>query len=222
MLDDDADLMAAFPVLGRLDEAAVALMRRAARAVRVPAGTTLFRPGEPCGAYVMVLEGSVRVQMVAETGREIVLYRVRRGETCVITTSCLMAGEDYAAEGVAETDVRAVMVPTGSFRDLMDRAPAFRDFVFASFGSRVTELMLLIQEVAFRRLDVRLARFLLDRREPSGAIPLTHHQIAVELGTAREVVSRLLKEFAGAGLVELGRAQVSVDDPRGLENLGAR
>jgi CRP/FNR family transcriptional regulator len=103
-----------------------------------------------------------------------------------------MAREDYSAEGVAETPVRAVMIPTGGFQELMDRAPAFRDSVFAGFGGRVTELMLLIQEVAFRRLDVRLARFLLERRDDKGTLALTHHQIAVELGTAREVVSRQL------------------------------
>jgi CRP/FNR family transcriptional regulator len=219
MPDATADLFDAFPALKELDEAAVQQLRRTAMTITAEPGTVLFRPGDACANYLLMLDGSVRVQMLAESGREIVLYRVGRGETCIITTSCLMGRDDYSAEGVAETPIRAVALPAGTVHALVARSPAFRDFVFSSFGARITNLMLLIQEVAFRRVDGRLAELLLARCDPAGTLALTHQALAVELGTAREVVSRQLKEFEIRGLVELGRGRIAVRDPEGLRQI---
>lgn len=217
---DDARLFAAaFPALAGLDDDARAALNRAAQPVSAPRGTVLFRPGDACRSYLMMLDGGARVQMTAESGREIVLYRVIRGETCILTTSCLMTRQDYGAEGVVESDCRALALDAASFHDLLGRSPLFRDFVFRSFGARITGLMTLVEEVAFRRVDLRLARFLLDRAPPGGGLALTHQAIAVELGTAREVVSRQLKEFERRGLVVLTRGRVAVADAAGLAAL---
>ncbi len=177
---------------------------------------TLFRAGDRCHTFLMVLDGTVRVQMTSETGREIVLYRVARGETCIVTTACLLTDAPYGAEAVAETDIDAVALAAGPFHELVARSAAFRDFVFASFGTRLTGMMMLIEEVAFGRIDLRLARFLADRCDAAGGLDTTHQALAVELGTAREVVSRQLKEFERRGLVALSRGRIQVPDPAAL------
>ncbi len=207
---------ALFPTLAKLEPDSATCLCNAGRRVNVPRGTVLFRAGDRCHTFLMVLDGAVRVQMASETGREIVLYRVSRGETCIVTTACLLTDNPYSAEAVAETDIDAVALAAGPFHDLVARSAAFRNFVFASFGNRLTGMMMLIEEVAFGRVDLRLARFLADRRDGAGGLDVTHQALAVELGTAREVVSRQLKEFERRGLVALSRGRIQVLDPAAL------
>ncbi|WP_144428377.1 Crp/Fnr family transcriptional regulator [Azospirillum thiophilum] len=211
-----AEMPGLFPALARLEPDQAAYLGTAGRRVEVPRGTVLFRAGDRCHTFLMVLDGAVRVQMTSETGREIVLYRVARGETCIVTTACLLTDAPYGAEAVAETDIDAVALAAGPFHELVARSAAFRDFVFASFGTRLTGMMMLIEEVAFGRIDLRLARFLADRRDAAGGLDITHQALAVELGTAREVVSRQLKEFERRGLVALSRGRIQVPDPAAL------
>lgn len=216
---DTHTIEAAFPDMARSAPDALAHLARIATPVTLPKGAALFRPGDACRSYLMMLDGTARVQMVSENGREIVLYRVARGETCILTTSCLMTRRDYGAEGVAETDCRALALDSAGFHELLGRSEGFRDFVFRSFGDRITGLMMLVEEVAFHRVDLRIARFLLDRADAAGGddLALTHQVIAAELGTAREVVSRQLKEFERRGLVALTRGRVAITDKPGLE-----
>lgn len=214
-----AAIPALFPILSDLEADAAAFLGNAGRRVNVPRGTVLFRAGDRCHTFMMVLDGAVRVQMASETGREIVLYRVSRGETCIVTTACLLTDNPYSAEAVAETDIDAVALAAGPFHDLVARSAAFRNFVFASFGNRLTGMMMLVEEVAFGRVDLRLARFLTERRDGAGGLDTTHQALAVELGTAREVVSRQLKEFERRGFVALSRGRVQLLDPTALAAL---
>lgn len=195
------------------------LVSTAARLATLPAGAVPFRPGLPSEAYVLVIEGRVRVRMVSESGREIVLYRVAAGETCILTTACLMAGLDYAAEAVAETPVTVALIPRPVFRDLIDRSPVFRDFVFATFGRRLSDLLLLVEEVAFKRVDLRLARYLAEHTGADHVLVRSHQELATELGTAREVISRQLKEFERRGWVGLRRGQIDIRDAGALARL---
>ncbi|NYZ13477.1 Crp/Fnr family transcriptional regulator [Azospirillum sp. RWY-5-1] len=219
MTTDAAPELDAFPLLAGLEADSLALLRQSAARLEIPRGTVLFQPGSLCQSFLMMIDGSVRVQMLSETGREIVLYRVGRGETCILTTVCLMTRQDYSAEGVAETDLRALGLGARPFQELLARSALFREFVFASFGSRLNGFMMLVEEVAFRRIDLRLARFLLDHRDTRGGLDTTHQALAVELGTAREVVSRQLKEFERRGFVDLARGHILLRDPAGLERL---
>ncbi|WP_158045600.1 Crp/Fnr family transcriptional regulator [Skermanella pratensis] len=215
------DWLHALPALDTLDDAARGTLARQAALVQMKAGTVLFRPGDACANFLIVLEGSVRVHLLSELGREIVLYRVGSGSTCILTTSCLIGNEDYSAEGVTETAVSAVALPKAAFDTLITRSGVFRDFVFRSFGARLTDLMRLVSEVAFGRIECRLAEALINHAPAGGAVPLTHQALATELGTAREVVSRQLKEFEHRGLVGLGRGRLEVLDPDGLRYLAA-
>jgi len=193
-------------------------LETASRRVSVPAGTVVFRPGAAAEHMMLVLKGSVRVQHVSDSGRQIVLYRVQASETCIMTTSCLMTRDAYSAEGVTETAVDAVMVPRATFDALLGTAPAVRALVFDSYARRLTDLFLVIEDVAFQRMDIRLAQRLLALAD-GDRVAITHQQLAVELGTAREVVSRLLQDLRRRGLVGGGRGQIVLADRAGLARL---
>ncbi len=214
-----ADWPARFAGLDQLDPATRALLERAAMIVDLPAGAVPFRPAQPCDGYVFVISGAIRVQLLSETGREIVLYRVEAGQTCILTTACLMGGGEYPAEAVAETDVTAALLPNAAFHELLGRSPTFRAFVFGAFGRRFADLMVVVDEVAFRRIDLRLARFLLDHMDAERRLALSHQEIAAELGSVREVVSRQLKEFERRGWITLDRRRVEILDTAALAAL---
>lgn len=187
------------------------------RAVSLPAGSRIYGPGQAPQSFLLLLEGSVRVQQVSESGREIVLYRVSAGESCALTTACLMGYEDYPAEAVAETDIRAIAVPRAIFDDLIARSREFRRFVFAAFSTRMTDLFRLIQDVAFARMDIRLAQKLIELSRGADTVSTTQQHLASELGTAREVVTRTLGELQRRGWITLGRGSIAIADRAALE-----
>ncbi len=208
-----------FPDLQEIEPNHLEMLQGGAQVVSVPSGGMVFTVGAPCQNYLMVIDGSVRVQKTSESGREIVLYRVEPGQTCVLTTVCLLTNRDYDAEAIAESDVQAVAVSSSTFHDLMGLSGQFRQFVMSAYSIRMSELMALIDEVAFQRFDVRLSQHLLDRGEQGTPIATTHQQIASELGSAREVVSRQLKDFERRGLVKLGRGEIDLIDRMGLREV---
>jgi len=208
--------LAHFPDLSALDDPVWQKVLDSARPVEISAGTTLFRDGDGCQNYMFVIGGSVRVQKMAENGREIVLYRVNAGEACILTTSCLLSHQRYPAEGIAETDIRAISIPVARFDEGVAGSSGFRAFVFSSYGRRIADLILLVEDVAFGRMDIRLGQYLLDTVDEEGNVAGTHQAMAAELGTAREVVSRQLKEFERRGWLRLGRGVIKVSDPAAL------
>lgn len=187
--------------------------------VHLPENTVLFGPGKSPENLLMLLEGTVRVQQTTEGGREIVLYRVHAGESCVLTTACLLAYEDYSAEGIAETEVEAVAIPRRVFDDLVARSQSFRNFVFSAYSRRITDLFHVIEEIAFQKVDIRLAQKLLGLSRGAGELKATHAQLAAELGTAREVISRQLQEFQRRGWVKTARGVVYLTDLEALDAL---
>ena len=212
-----AELTALYPVLAKLP---AALLQRAAdslQTVAVPAGTVVFDEHQPCGGFPFVLAGAVRVSKLSSSGRELPLYRVLAGESCIISSSCLLGHADYNARGVAEGATTLALLPRPLFDEMLGEV-VFRDFVFALFSERMADLMQLVEEVAFRKLDQRLAALLLGKGR---LVHATHQQLADELGSVREMVSRLLKGFAEQGLVKLGREQVEVLDAAGLRRMAS-
>lgn len=216
-----ADWIERFPGLAGLDEPIRRILIEQSRVATLPEGTVIFGPGKAPESLLLLLDGTVRVQQVAENGREIVLYRVQAGESCVLTTACLLAYEDYRAEGLAETAINAAAIPRSVFEDLIARSEVFRRFVFTAYSRRITDLFLVIEEIAFKRVDIRLAQKLMDLGADTGRIPTTHHQLATELGTAREVVSRQLQEFQRQGWVSVARGEVRLTDKQALSNFAA-
>lgn len=204
------DWLSLFPDLEGLEESTKTLLAQHARIVEAPVGTVGYREGGACGAYVMRLAGQSRVFKMSASGREILLYRVNAGETCVITTTCLLGNSNYPASTVVEEPIRDVIIPAAVFNQMMIDSRVFRTFVMANYGALISDLIVLLDEVAFHTLDARLAKLLLDAG--SNSVARTHQQIADELGTAREVVSRQLKRFEQKHWISMGRGQVDIQD----------
>ncbi|MGE0224062.1 MAG: Crp/Fnr family transcriptional regulator [Acetobacteraceae bacterium] len=213
------DWTSAFPGLQRLPPDVLTPLLRDSAIVTLPAGSRIFGPGQAPNSFLLLLDGTVRVQQVSEQGREIVLYRVSAGESCALTTACLMGYEDYLAEAIAETGVRAVAIPRMTFDDLIARSPDFRRFVFTAFSRRVTDLFRVIEDVAFSRMDIRIAHKILELAGDQDQIAITQQQIAAELGSAREVVNRVLTEFRRRGWVEPHRGHILLRNKPALAQL---
>lgn len=196
-----------YPLITQLPGGLMAQLMQEVRVLRVPAGTTLFDLDYPCTAFILLSDGAIRVTKPALSGREILLYRVEPGDSCILTVSCLLGNAAYPARGIAESDLVAYAMGHPFFNHLMGSSNAFREFVFRCFSDRMTHLMALIEEVAFRQLDQRLAALLVER---GPLIQATHQMVADEVGSAREVVSRILKHFEDLGYVRLERGRILI------------
>lgn len=204
-----------------LDEPGRALLMAHSRSVAAPEGAVLFQPGQPCEELVLLAKGSVRVRMISEQGREIQLYRVTPGETCVMSIACLMGEHVFQAEGIAETDIEGRAVRREAFRELLAVSPAFRDSVLTVQTRRVFDLVGLVDQLAFRHTQTRLAARLVERAGGGLLIQETHQQLALDIGTAREVVSRRLKGLERDGIVRLERGRIQVLDLPRLKDVAA-
>ncbi len=197
-------------------------LARQGRPLAMAAGATVFRPGSELDFFAVVVEGSIRVFKESENGREITLYSVDAGECCMINVLCLLTDRPSPATARTDTAVQALTYSAAAFREWFAEFEVFRSLVLGQFANRVDAVMALVEEVAFRRMDRRLADYLADRVDRQGGtrLAVTHEAVAADLGTAREVISRLLKSFAAAGAVELGRGCITVLDPEGLRRAG--
>ncbi len=198
--------------------APLAELARRARPLRVPAGTRLFDAGQPCPGFPIVDEGSVRVSLASPDGRQMELYRVEPGEVCVVSATCLFAHRVATAQGEARTETALRLVSPEDFEAVCERDPLLRRYVMGLMAERLADLMALVEAVAFQRLDQRLAALLAAR---GARLVATHQQLADELGTVREIVSRLLRRFERDGLVRLGRERIEVVDAAGLQRVCA-
>ena len=187
-----------------------------ASVMHLPAGTVVFDENQPCQGFPLLLSGSIRVIKAAPNGRELQLYQVMPGESCILTSSCLLGHTRYHARGIAEQVLEMVLLPAATFQILIGTQETFRNYVFHLFSDRLTDLMQLVSAVAFQKLDQRLAQLLVNK---PGPIHATHQALADELGSAREIVSRLLKGYAEHGWVKLGREQIEITDKAALKKL---
>lgn len=209
-------LFRCYPVLEELPPDLIQRVEQEAKLVQAPAGRQLFGEGSPCTHYPMLVEGVIRATKSDPDGHEILLYRLNPGESCVITVVALLGETSYPARGAAESDLVLFGLPRSVFLDGILRSAPFRVFVFRFLSERMAHLMALIDDVAFRKLDQRLASRLLRHQEP---ITVTHQMLADELGTTREVISRTLESFAGSGILKLGRKRIDILDRRALDRV---
>jgi CRP/FNR family transcriptional regulator len=184
--------------------------------VTLPAHTPLFHAGDAVQGYAMVLSGRVDVSMTGTSGREMLLYSVEPGQSCIQTTMGLLGGDDYTAEAETTVDTRLVLLPKPMFLGLMDSDPAFRALVFQAFAQRFQNMMQLLEKVAFTRVECRLAERLLTLSDTENPLHLTQSDLATQIGTAREVVSRRLENWSRRGWVRTGRGTIEVLDPDAL------
>ncbi len=205
-----------YPVFARLSPALQELVQANMQPVEAPPGYLLFDEASPCSLFLLVFTGSVRVVKPAPSGREILLYRVEPGDNCVLTVSCLLGREPYPARGVVDEPLTGCIIAQPIFDRLLAESAIFRNELFRYFGARIVDLMQLVEEVAFGALDQRLAALLVER---GPRLELTHQQLADELGTVREVISRRLKQFEASGYLQLGRGHITVLNLKALGRL---
>ena len=210
----------AFPDLPNLDPEHQAQLLGAIKFNRLREGDIAYRVGQTCDNYVMCIEGRTRVFKTSESGREILLYQVGRGETCVLTTSCLMAGRGFPAESTAESDALLAVLPAPVFHSLLQHSLPFRQFVLDNYGDLLSSLITLVDEVAFSSLDLRLARRLLAEANGQDVVMKTHQQLAQDLGSVREVISRYLREWERMGWVHSSRGTIELIDRPALTSYG--
>ncbi len=178
--------------------------------INFEANQQVFAQGQTCENYVVVTSGFVKVYARSIEGRELVLYRIKPGEICVLTTACLMGNTHYPAEAITESEVSARIIPHQQFNQLIETSSEFRQFIFHNFSQRLTDLMAQIEQVSLESIDQRLNRYLLTNTDLNNVIQTTHKEIAVEIGSSREVVSRHLKTFENKKIINLSRGSITV------------
>ncbi len=191
-----------------LDCVAQSLVATKGMWITAPSGARVFEPGKQCRLFYLLTRGVIKVQIVAESGREIVLYRVGPGEACVMTVSCLMGHGLYNGEGIVEEALEGYAIGLPFFNELMSSSPHFRNTILSDYSERFLDLVNVLENVAFRPLESRLAARLLVLGEGRDCVECTHQFLATDLGSAREVISRLLKRWEERGLIRLERGKV--------------
>ena len=205
-----------FPSLEKLPGTELNALSRAICFQHMKAGDVAYHQDAACPSYLMCVDGLTRVFKVSPAGREVLIYKVGPGGTCVLTTQCLLAGSTFPAHSVAERSTELAAVPAPVFRKLMATAPAFRDIVMGDYTRLLSSLFALIDEVAFASLDRRLARRLLAEADATGHVGKTHQQLADDVGSVREMVSRHLGEWEKAGWLRMSRGQIEILDGAAL------
>ncbi len=201
-------------------------IEEAVSVARLEAGTHFYNEGDRCGGFAMLSHGRIRVYKLSDTGREITLYVVREGETCVVNILSTILDLPAPAAAVAQSEIEGLVVPAETFRRWVREIPPFRDYVFRTLAQRLVDLMTLVEQVAFQKMDRRLASFLIGRIAQTpladGTLEATHEQIAADLGCTREVVSRLLEDFERRGGLTLSRGRITIMDPTILTSAAER
>ena len=186
---------------------------------RIPAGKDVFVEGDQADTIALLISGVVRVYKIGETGREITLYRFGQGQSCILTANAILSNKSFPAIATVEEDAEAIIIPAEVFRDWVKRYDMWREFVFDLLSERLSTIMAVVDEVVFQRMDRRVAAWLMKFNVHSGPIRITHQEIAAELGSSREVISRILEDFSKTGLISLGRGSLELIDIDGLETL---
>jgi CRP/FNR family transcriptional regulator len=209
---EQGDWTLSHPSLVGLDEFARSQLRAKCGSIVLQPGETVFSAGDHCRQYFFVQSGIVHVHMSGPNGEIITLYRVARGETCILTTAALLGNEVYVASATTQTRVEAKVMDSAKFADLVGQSAAFRNSVFVDHGRRIGSLLRVIGAVTFESIDRRLADKLIELANGIGHVLITHEGLAREVGSAREVISRRLKSFERKGLVRLGRGRIDVEE----------
>lgn len=212
-------VMEIFPSLTNASSDFMRQFWQAANLVRIDAGQLIASDGQACDQLSLVLTGSVRVYKLADSGREITLYRIKKGDSCVLTASCIMSNAHFPAMAVTETEVEALVLPAPQAKKWMALDEVWRGFVFELVARRLGEVISVVEDLAFYRMDRRIAAYLLAMSLHDERLSITHQQIAADLGTSREVVSRIIKEFASRGLLLTARGSIELRDRQALQQI---
>ncbi|MEE9354899.1 MAG: Crp/Fnr family transcriptional regulator [Methylococcaceae bacterium] len=182
-----------------------------AKVHELPANSLLAARNSQCQHYLLIAKGILRVQLVTDTGREVTLYRVHPGDGCILTTSCMISQQRFPAEGITETEVVAFTLNERVFNRYLNESAPFRQFIFQNLGQRLTDVLTRIDQIYSPAVDQTLAGILLKLNQHNAPIVKTHQDLAVEMGMARETISRHLKRFEKNGWIRLGRNTIEIN-----------
>ena len=209
-----------FPFFAQSDEAFRKAFLGICQSISIPKDKTICQEADNCQMLPLILQGTIRVSKLSETGREITLYRIKPGESCVVTASSILGSTGFPALAVTETDVQAVLVPSDRLIAWLHQSDPWQQFIFRLVSMRIGEIIDIVEDIAFHRLDCRLAEFLLKKTSiENPSIRTTHNEIATELGSSREVISRILKHFEQKNILELSRGKIHILHTSELEVL---
>lgn len=211
-------IIRAIPILQHADQQLAREFQQIATFARIPAGRDIFIEGDRVDEIALLISGVVRVYKIGETGREITLYRFGLGESCILTANAILNQKKFPAIASVEKEAEAIMIPAQIFREWVRRYDLWRDFVFELLSQRLSSVIMIVDEIAFRRMDVRIASLLLKRSQIQNPIHITHQEIASELGSSREVISRLLEDFSEQGIIRAGRGKIEILDTNALKS----
>jgi CRP/FNR family transcriptional regulator len=214
-------ILRALPILERADPQMTREFQQSAFFARIPKGRDVFVEGDRVDGIPLLLSGVVRVYKIGETGREITLYRFGLGESCILTANAILSDKSFPAIASVEEDAEALMIPSATFRDWIRRYDLWREFVFDLLSQRLSSVMEIVDEVAFRRMDIRVASLLLNQAKVQNPMRVTHQHIAAELGSSREVISRILEDFSATGIIRSGRGVIEILDSESLKSRAA-
>ena len=205
------------PILKHADPRLLREFQDTAFFARIPTGRDVFIEGDHVDAIALLISGVVRVYKIGETGREITLYRFGNGQSCILTANAILSQKSFPAVATVEQEAEAIMIPADPFRDWVRRYDLWREFVFELLSQRLSAVMEIVEEVAFRRMDVRIVGLILERGLNSDLVHITHQEVAAELGSSREVVSRILEDFSAQGMIAVSRSNIKILDGEALQ-----
>ncbi len=211
-------VLKSLPFLQSADAKLAREFQAAAFFARIPSGKDVFVEGDAVESIALLLSGVVRVYKIGESGREITLYRFGHGESCILTANAILSRKSFPALATVEKDAEAVMIPAPVFREWVKRYDLWREFVFDLLSERLSTVLAIVDEVVFQRMDRRVAALLIEKSRSQHPIRITHQEIAAELGSSREVISRIIEDFSEAGLIESGRGSIKIIDSQRLSS----
>lgn len=210
-----------FPVWDQLTAAQQARMRGSLAERRIPKGTVIHNGSMDCTGLLLVKQGQLRAYILSDEGREITLYRLFDRDICLFSASCILRSIQFEVTIAAEKGTDLWVIPAELYRGIMEESAPVSNYTNELMASRFSEVMWLIEQIMWKSFDKRLAAFLLEESalEGAGTLKLTHETIANHLGTAREVVTRMLRYFQSEGMVKLSRGTVELTDPEKLRKM---
>lgn len=213
-------IFSAFPFLSKLDTQIKTDLLSQGQQLNLSSGQFICLEGDFCHHLPLIISGSVRVYKIGESCREITLYHLEPGDSCIMTASCIMSKKAFPAFAIAETEVEAIVIPANSLRKWVMHSPVWQDYIFELLSQRLANVIEIVEEVTFRRMDYRIASYLLKiGNSCTETIQVTHEEIAQELGTSREVVSRILKTCEKKGVLSLSRGMIRLKNRDELEKI---
>lgn len=215
------DLSTHFPIWDKLTPAQQKIISQSSQSRSVPRGTVLHNGSVDCLGLLLIVSGQLRAYIISDEGREITLYRLFERDVCIFSASCVMSNIQFEVIIEAEKDSDVIVLPPHIYKKLMEESAVVANFSNQIMGSRFTEVMWLIEQIMWKSFDKRLAAFLVEESilDNTDALKITHEKIANHLGTAREVVTRMLRYFQSEGLVKLSRGTIELTDKKRLEEI---